>query len=91
MSDIGRNVACSCGSGLKYKRCCLRLQGEVTLDVAKTERVWGKMQGWAFERFGDELDVSLKEHLDARGIGTQEHPAMDDDLSVALCWFGLPP
>ena len=24
MSDIGRNDKCSCGSGLKYKQCCLK-------------------------------------------------------------------
>jgi hypothetical protein len=22
MAEIGRNAACPCGSGLKYKRCC---------------------------------------------------------------------
>lgn len=26
--DIGRNAPCPCGSGLKYKRCCLRKQSE---------------------------------------------------------------
>ena len=26
--DIGRNAPCPCGSGLKYKRCCLGKQSE---------------------------------------------------------------
>jgi hypothetical protein len=45
------------------------------------------MQDWALGRFNDELLDSLKEHFDARGIGTSERPVMDDDLSVALCWL----
>lgn len=27
MAKIGRNEPCSCGSGLKYKRCCLQQKG----------------------------------------------------------------
>jgi hypothetical protein len=87
MSEIGRNVPCPCGSGLKYKRCCLRREDEVALDVARAEGVWGRMQSWALKRYGDELGESLKEHMDARGIGTEKRPAMDDDLSLALCWL----
>jgi SEC-C motif len=87
MSQIGRNVPCPCGSGLKYKRCCLRREVEVALDVARAERVWEQMQSWALPRFGDELGDSLKEHMDARGIGTEQRPATDDDLSLALCWL----
>lgn len=87
MSGVLRNVACPCGSGLKYKRCCLRRREEVALDVDRCERMWGRMQGWALELFGDELGDALKEHMDARGIGTAERPANDDDISVALCWL----
>ena len=87
MSEVGRNVPCPCGSGLKFKRCCLRREDEVALDIATAERVWDRMQSWALKRFGDELGKSLKDHVDARGIGTKQRPAMDDDLSVALCWL----
>ena len=87
MGEIGRNAQCPCGSGMKYKRCCLRREYEVGLDVARAEGVWGRMQNWALARFHDELVDSLKEHFDARGIGTSERPVMDDDLSVALCWL----
>ena len=87
MSEIGRNMRCPCRSGLKYKHCCLGRREELALDVERTERVWGRMQGWAFKQFGDELGEALKEHMDARGIGTEDRPAMDDDLSVALCWL----
>ncbi|MGH3493750.1 MAG: SEC-C metal-binding domain-containing protein [Sciscionella sp.] len=73
MSATGRNERCPCGSGSKYKRCCLRKTDEVALDVARLERVWERMQGWAMRQFGDELCESLKEHMDARAIGTEEH------------------
>jgi uncharacterized protein YchJ len=31
MSEIGRNAACPCGSGLKYKRCCAVRSTETSL------------------------------------------------------------
>jgi len=30
MAKIGRNTPCPCGSGKKYKKCCLLLQGGAT-------------------------------------------------------------
>jgi hypothetical protein len=87
MTDIGRNAPCPCRSGLKYKRCCLRRKDEVALDAAAAERVWDRMQSWALRRFGDELGASLKEHMDTRGVGGDERPATEDDLSLALCWL----
>jgi hypothetical protein len=45
------------------------------------------MQSWALARFRDELGGSLKEHMDARGVGGEERPAVDEDLSLALCWL----
>jgi hypothetical protein len=65
----------------------MRRDYKAGLDVARAERVWERMQNWALARFDDELFDSLKEHFDARGIGTSERPATDDDLSVALCWL----
>lgn len=87
MGELGRNAKCPCGSGMKYKRCCLRREYEVTLDVAKAEGVWERMQNWALACFHDELLNSLSEHFDTRGIGTSERPVTDDDLSMALCWL----
>lgn len=87
MTGIGRNAPCPCGSGLKHKRCCLRREDEVALDALEAERVWGRMQSWVLERFGDEIGASLKEHMDARGVGGEERPANDEDLSLALCWL----
>ena len=87
MNEVGRNALCPCGSGKKFKQCCLRRNEEVALDATRAEGVWQRMQGWALKHFGDELGDSLKEHMDARGIGSDERPATDDDLSLALCWL----
>jgi SEC-C motif len=87
MREVGRNARCPCGSGLKYKRCCLRRGDDAALDALEVERVWERMQSWALERFGDELSESLKEHMDARGVGGERRPALDGDLSLALCWL----
>jgi len=87
MRDVGRNAQCPCGSGLKYKRCCLRRGDNVALDALEAERVWERMQSWARKRFGEELTEALKEHMDARGVGGERRPAFDEDLSLALCWL----
>ena len=50
---------------------------------------WGELQHWALERFGDELGVALKGLMDDRGVGSDERPAVDEDLSLGLCWLLL--
>ncbi len=87
MSQIGRNAPCPCGSGRKHKRCCLRRDADVALDTREVERVWDGMQSWALDRIGDQIGGALKELMDARGVGADERPALDEDLSLALCWL----
>src|SRR5919197_178634 len=87
VTQIGRNAPCPCGSGRKHKRCCLRRDADVALDAREAERVWDRMQSWALDRFGDQIGGALKEHMEARGVGTDERPARDEDLSLALCWL----
>jgi hypothetical protein len=81
-----RNEPCPCGSGRKYKRCCLRRGGEIALDARAAERAWDRIQRWALDQFDPELGDAMKRHLDARGIGTDTCPANEHDLSLALCW-----
>ena len=85
--QVGRNDPCPCGSGLKHKRCCFVRERELRRDAAEAERVWRDMQGWALDRFDDELGPATKELLDDRGVGTKERPAFDEDLSLVLCWL----
>jgi len=39
---VGRNAPCPCGSGLKYKKCCLGKNGDAAPDLAETyQRKYG--------------------------------------------------
>jgi hypothetical protein len=38
VSSLGRNDPCSCGSGKKYKRCCLRVEEEARLKELGAEK-----------------------------------------------------
>jgi len=38
MTKIGRNEPCPCGSGNKYKKCCLNKETEATAAVASAEQ-----------------------------------------------------
>lgn len=86
MTEVGRNRPCPCGSGAKYKRCCLRREHDAALDALEAERVWDRMQDWALERFGDEVVGAHKGHLGARGVGSEERPANEEDLTLTLGW-----
>jgi hypothetical protein len=37
MAKVGRNEPCPCGSGMKYKKCCLPLEGYRVVEVRKGE------------------------------------------------------
>ena len=45
MSNIGRNAACPCGSGKKYKNCCLLKEEKLKANKAKAERVIEYLSG----------------------------------------------
>jgi SEC-C motif len=84
MAKIGRNEACSCGSGLKAKRCCLAEGGALISTPRATlarlkMAVVGDLVGISRTRFRElydevidlpDLDVSL--HVRLPGILTPE-------------------
>jgi len=53
---IGRNDPCPCGSGLKYKKCCLK-KGYISISKEKLKEIY-------FKRYG----IRLKEEKDIEGI-----------------------
>ena len=64
---IGRNAPCPCGSGKKYKKCCLRKEG-VSLDLhwrrlnQAHDRLVDRLMAYAMDQFGqnammDALDI----------------------------------
>ena len=53
---IGRNDPCPCGSGLKYKKCCLGKE--------KEERKFQELEATYFKKYG----IRLKHTKDIEGI-----------------------
>ena len=44
MAKIGRNDACPCGSGFKYKRCCLGKQQTITSNLTEAQKIQVSLQ-----------------------------------------------
>jgi len=60
MTSVGRNDPCPCGSGKKYKKCCLSKDTAVDLDAFRAERAEEDLRGEILkfatgERFKDEM------------------------------------
>jgi SEC-C motif len=59
--SVGRNESCPCGSGAKYKRCCLERELELGRLVPELEatvqdlgrETWAREPGWCAERFAE--------------------------------------
>ncbi len=62
MSKIGRNDACPCGSGKKYKQCCLRAESE-RADEARKSKDHGvqRVIEWLQRKHPDQLREALHE------------------------------
>jgi hypothetical protein len=67
MAEIGRNKPCPCGSGRKYKRCCL-LKADSSPASARQRlhdmdgRLLRDVSRWAAGRFGLEFDAAYDEY-----------------------------
>ena len=61
---IGRNDPCPCGSGKKYKRCCLEQQSAIYSFWAQqrdaSDQLTRDMLRFAERRFGDQIHVAWK-------------------------------
>lgn len=66
--SAGRNEPCPCGSGAKYKRCCLNRELEVERLVAELEEAvdeiaqdtWLRNESWCRAQFGEFYDGGLE-------------------------------
>jgi hypothetical protein len=85
----GRNDLCPCGSGAKYKRCCLSRQLEIEQFVGELERtvealgdeIWDEQPEWCLDRFAEFYDGGI----DAFGMSGPDRLEMRD----AQLWFLL--
>jgi len=73
MSGISRNAPCPCGSGKKYKKCCLRKDAE----VEREDRSRGQAAGIAL----DWLDLHYEKAMDE--IVRQDFLGVFDEKSLA--------
>lgn len=93
--SIGRNDQCPCGSGKKYKKCCLltELDSKVTsFDYMMLRDLDNKIGIQIFKYFGEnysQLDDQL--YLDELYCGFDSEDIMTEDVEeeyVAACIFG---
>jgi hypothetical protein len=57
--EIGRNDSCPCGSGLKYKRCCLSRREGLGRTMARLEAGIVELGHWARAEYGDAYRVAF--------------------------------
>ena len=82
---MARNAPCSCGSGRKYKHCCLAAEKRAASAARFDDAVGGRIQDWTADAFGEEIDRALVEYApaDAPAAGALR----DGDLQIFSAWF----
>ncbi|MDQ0857193.1 cyclin family protein [Bacillus sp. V2I10] len=62
--DIGRNDPCHCGSGKKYKKCCMKKETSIeAIRHGELEKIQGELMEFASVNFGRQIDVVIKEKM----------------------------
>jgi hypothetical protein len=89
MAKPGRNDPCPCGSGKKYKKCCLNKNVPTSLTHQKMRRTEGKLipqlVQYAIERYGEEVIEDAWDEF----TGWTERP-MDPETMPELDAFFMP-
>lgn len=62
-SAIGRNQPCPCGSGSKYKKCCLRRARSEEQARQVSRRGVGLALAWLLDRYPEEIDEAVQEQF----------------------------
>ena len=80
-SSISRNAPCSCGSGRKYKRCCLADEERGASEARFDDAVGRHIQDWSSKQLGDEISAALEEFVGPERV-------MDDAaIQIFATWF----
>ena len=77
MSTIGRNDPCSCGSGKKYKKCCLL--GELDSASKSSDFIWRKLRKTDDKLLSKIFGYFLNHHSDILDIAWEEFYAFSHD------------
>ncbi|MGH8790474.1 MAG: SEC-C metal-binding domain-containing protein [Cupriavidus necator] len=64
IAKVGRNDPCPCGSGKKYKHCCLLPQEAPAVEPKEHEGAVGRAIDWLFERHRKSTQTALDELLE---------------------------
>src|SRR5712691_9930812 len=79
--SISRNAPCPCGSGRKYKRCCLADEEQAVREARFDDGVGRRIQDWSADQFDDEIGAALEEFVGPERV-------MDDaDIQIFATWF----
>ena len=76
-----RNNPCPCGSGRKYKRCCLAEEKRTAREARFDDAVGGRIQDWSTKVAGDEISAALEE------FGGPNRTMSDSDMQIFATWF----
>ncbi|WP_226537232.1 SEC-C domain-containing protein [Fictibacillus halophilus] len=79
MSMIGRNDPCYCGSGKKYKKCCLHKE-EQTREVSFHQEGLIK---YALENYQQDLAARTSEYVKKYPVGKDQEQTYGN---IAVCW-----
>lgn len=79
MSMIGRNDPCYCGSGKKYKKCCLHRE-EQTREVSFHQEGLIK---FALENYQQDLAARTSEYVKKYPVGKDQEQTY---ANIAVCW-----
>lgn len=77
-----RNEPCPCGSGRKYKRCCLADEERIAREARLDDAVGRRIQRWASEAFASDVGAALEEFVDGG-----ERVMNDADIQIFATWF----
>ena len=59
MAKSGRNAPCPCGSGRKYKLCCLDHAADEQQRARTTDAIWERLQDWTIAGHPEHLDAAI--------------------------------
>jgi hypothetical protein len=85
---ISRNAPCPCGSGRKYKRCCLAAAQEIQRSERFEGEVGDRILEWAAQALTTEFAAALEQFLGAEtGRSEGDRMMSDTDVELFSAWF----
>jgi hypothetical protein len=61
MAKSGRNAPCSCGSGRKYKLCCLERATEERQLARTIDGIWQRLQEWTIADHAEHVEAAIED------------------------------